>query len=219
MPDSNEIIREMRSLANPSAVEGMARFGIDVSNTLGISVPALRKLARRAGRDQKLAEALWATGIREARILASLTGDPVAITRSVMDRWVRDFNSWEVCDACCGNLFDRSPHAWQKVYKWAPHKSEFVRRAAFSMLAGLAVHDKAAPDRLFLDALPLIEQYAFDERNFVRKAVNRALRNIGKRNAPLRPSAFACARRIRKQGTKSARWIAADALRELSALQ
>ncbi len=217
----DEALTELRALSPRDAavrrrhLEGMERFGVDVSTALGISVPPLRKLARHIGkRDQPLAEALWATGIREARILASLVGDPATISRSVMDRWTRDFRSWEVCDACCGNLFDRSPHAWQKVRKWAPDQREFVRRAAFSTVAGLAVHDKAAPDQLFLEALPLIEQYAFDDRNFVRKAVNWALRNIGKRNERLRPAAIACARRVRAQDSKTARWIAADALRE-----
>jgi 3-methyladenine DNA glycosylase AlkD len=219
-----EALTELRALAPRHEAErrrslaGMAHYGIDVSDALGgIGVPALRQLARRAGRDQALAEALWTTGIHEARILASLTGDPATITRSVMDRWVRDFRSWDVCDACCCNLFDRSPYAWQKVRKWAPDKREFVRRAAFATLASIAVHDKTAPDQFFLDAMPLIEQHAFDERNFVRKAVNWALRNIGKRNARLRPATIACALRIRAQGTKAARWIAADALRELSA--
>jgi 3-methyladenine DNA glycosylase AlkD len=195
----------------------MARFGIDTSSAIGVAVPELRLLARRLGRNQKLAEQLWASGIHEARTLASLVADPNTIARSTMDRWTRDFQSWDICDACCCNLFDRTPYAWQKIGKWARSEHEYVRRAAFSTLAGLAVHDKDAPDRLFLNALALIERYAFDERNFVRKAVNWALRNIGKRNARLLPAAIACARRIRLQDTQSARWIAADALRELSA--
>jgi 3-methyladenine DNA glycosylase AlkD len=208
------VLREMRSLADPSAVAGMARFGVQTSAALGLNVPTLRAMARRLGRDQSLAEELWASGIHEARILATLVADPQAITRATMDRWVRDLNSWDVCDACCCNLFDRTPFAWQKIPKWAAGKREFVRRAAFSTLAGAAVHDKAAEDRKFLDGLELVERYAFDDRNFVRKAVNWALRNIGKRNAALLPAAIACAERIRAQNTKSARWIAADALRE-----
>lgn len=213
----NEVVREMRTLARPADLPGMARFGIDTTHAIGLHVPQIRAIARRLGHNQALAEQLWGTGIHEARILASLVADPLAISRSTMDRWTRDFNSWDICDACCCNLFDRTPYAWQKVAKWAPSKREFVRRAAFSTLAGLAVHDKKAIDGLFLDALPFIERYAFDERNFVRKAVNWALRNIGKRNVRLLPAAIACAERIRAQNTRAARWIAADALRELSA--
>jgi 3-methyladenine DNA glycosylase AlkD len=213
----NEILREMHALARPSDLEGMARFGIDTTRAIGVHVPQIRVIARRVGHDQLLAEQLWDTAIHEARILASLIGDPRVITRSTMDRWTGDFNSWDLCDACCCNLFDRTPFAWRKIAKWAPAKREFVRRAAFSTLAGLAVHDKQAADRLFLDALPLIERFAFDDRNFVRKAVNWALRNIGKRNARLLPAAVACAERIRAQNTRAARWIAADALRELLA--
>ena len=209
-----EIVREMRAMANPAAVAGMARFGIDTSSALGLSVPTIRTLARRLGKDQTLAEQLWATGIHEARWLASLVADPDAITRSTMDRWVRDFSSWDVCDACCCNLFDRTPFVWQKIPKWAASQREYVRRAAFSTLAAAAVHDKAAEDQRFLDGLDLVERFAFDDRNFVRKAVNWALRNIGKRNERLLPAAIACAERVRAQGTKSARWIAADALRE-----
>jgi len=210
----DEIVREMRAIAVPANLPGMARYGIDTTSALGLTVPAIRAIARRVGKDQALAEELWATGIREARILASQIADPGAISRSTMDRWVRDFKSWEVCDACCCDLFDRTPFVWQKIPIWAKNKNEFVRRAAFSTLAGAAVHDKAASDQHFLDGLVLIEKYAFDERNFVRKAVNWALRNIGKRNARLLPAAVACAKRIRAQDTKAARWIAADALRE-----
>ena len=208
------ILREMRAIADPGRRKGMERFGIDATAALGLSVPQIRAIARKRGKNQPLAEELWATGIHEARWLAALVGDPKIITRSTMDRWARDFNSWDICDACCCDLFDRTPHAWRKLPKWAANQREYVRRAAFSTLAALSVHDKCAPDQLFLDALALIETYAFDDRNFVRKAVNWALRNIGKRNARLLPAAVACAERVRAQGSKSARWIAADALRE-----
>jgi 3-methyladenine DNA glycosylase AlkD len=210
-----EIVRGMRAMADPAAVEGMARFGIQPVNALGLSTPQIRALARRLGKDQGLAEELWATGIHDARILASLVGDPLAIGRGTMDRWARDFASWDICDACCCNLFDRTPYAWDKIRKWAANNREFVRRAAFATLAAKAVHDKQAADGLFLDALPLIEECAFDNRNFVRKGVNWALRNIGKRNASLLPAALACAERVRKQNTAAARWIASDAIREL----
>jgi 3-methyladenine DNA glycosylase AlkD len=204
----------MRALANPAALESMARFGVDTSSALGLSVPTIRTIARRLGKDQRLAEELWGSGVHEARKLASLVADPKLMKRSTMDRWVRDFQSWDVCDSCCCDLFDRTPFVWQKIPKWASSDSEYVRRAGFSTLACAAVHDKAAPDRHFLDGLALVEQYAFDGRNFVRKSVNWALRNIGKRNARLLPAAVACARRVQAQGSGSARWIAADALRE-----
>ncbi|HEX4135648.1 MAG TPA: DNA alkylation repair protein [Bryobacteraceae bacterium] len=209
-----DVLREMRALANPAALAGMARFGIDTSSALGLSVPTIRTIALRLGKDQTLAEELWDSGVHEARKLASLLADPKLMKRSTMDRWVRDFQSWDVCDSCCCDLFDRTPFVWQKIPKWAASKSEYVRRAAFSTLACAAVHDKAAPDRYFLDGLALVEEYAFDDRNFVRKSVNWALRNIGKRNARLLPAAVACAKRVQAQGSRSARWIAADALRE-----
>jgi 3-methyladenine DNA glycosylase AlkD len=214
MKEAREILREMRALANPAALEGMARFGIDTSSSLGLNTPTIRAIARSVGKDQTLAEELWQSGVREARILASMVADPRSISRSTMDRWARDFKSWDVCDACCCDLFDRTPFVWQKIPKWAADKREYVRRAAFSTLACAAVHDKSAADQRFLDGLVLVERYAFDERNFVRKAVNWALRNIGKRNARLLTAAIACANRVRAQDSKSARWIAADALRE-----
>jgi 3-methyladenine DNA glycosylase AlkD len=213
MSRAEQIVREMRSLANPSSLEGMARFGIATSSALGLNVPTIRSLAKRLGRDQALAEQLWDTGVHEARILATLAADPLAITRSTMDRWVRDLDSWDVCDASAF-LFDRTPYVWQKIPKWAASNREFVRRAAFSTLAGAAVHLKTADDQRFLEGLELIERYAFNDRNFVRKAVNWALRNIGKRNERLLPAAIACAERLRGQQSKAARWIASDALRE-----
>jgi 3-methyladenine DNA glycosylase AlkD len=214
MKATDKILREMRGLAKPVNVEGMARFGIVSAKAFGIPTPTIRAMARRLGRDQVLAEGLWATGVYDVRVLASLVADPAAISRSTMDKWTRDFDNWAVCDACCCNLFDRTPYVWQKIPKWAADKREFVRRAAFATLAAASVHDKGADNQHFLDGLALIEEYAFDDRNFVRKAVNWALRNIGKRNARLLPAAVACAERCREQGTSSARWIAADALRE-----
>ena len=220
------IVSEMRRAAGTadrlSKIEGMKRFGIVPRRAIGLTIPQLREIARGIlrldnGPNQALAEELWETGIHDARILASLIGDPAAIHPTVMDCWARDFTSWDICDACCCNLFDRSPHAWKQIAKWARSREEYVRRAAFATIAGLAVHDKAARDAAFLKVLPLIEKHACDDRNFVRKAVNWALRNIGKRNAALRVEAMACAERVREQGTKSARWIAADALRELRA--
>ncbi len=164
MNTADKIVREMRGLASPSALDGMARFGIDTSSALGLSVPTIRAIARRLGRDQALAEQLWDSGVHEARWLASLVADPQAISRSTMDRWARDFRSWDVCDACCCNLFDRTPFVWQKIPKWAANRREYVRRAAFSTLAGAAVHDKAADDGKFLDGLALV-------RNNMRSAI------------------------------------------------
>ena len=179
------------------------------------TVPKIRQIASRAGKNQRLAEQLWTSGVPGARVLAAMVGDPQLIKRSTMDRWTRDFDSWWVCDACCYDLFDRSPHAWEMIQKWAARKEEFERRAAFATLAAIAMHDKKADDQIFLEALPLIEKYAFDDRNFVRKGVNWALRGIGKRNPALGAAAIACAERIKAQNTRAARWIAADALREL----
>jgi 3-methyladenine DNA glycosylase AlkD len=194
----------------------MARFGITGESRLGLSVPAMRGIARTLGRDHVLAQALWDTGIPDARIVASMVADPAPLTSRQMDAWVKGFATWDVCDQTCLNAFCKSPLAWSKVQAWATRKDEFVRRAAYALLATLAVHDKKASDAAFITALSLVEAAADDERNFVKKAVNWALRNIGKRNGVLRVAAIASAQRIRQQGTKSARWIAADALRELS---
>jgi 3-methyladenine DNA glycosylase AlkD len=201
--------------ARPAELAGMARFGIVGDLRLGLSVPAMRGIARSLGRDHALALGLWDTGIPDARIVASMVADPALLTSRQMDAWVKGFAAWDVCDQTCLNAFARSPLAWRKVHAWATRKDEFVRRAAFALLATLAVHDKQASDAPFIAALALIEAAAHDERNFVRKAVNWALRNIGKRNASLRVAAIDAALRIQQQGSKPARWIAADALREL----
>ena len=193
----------------------MARFGIVGKNRLGLSVPAMRAIARTLGRDHTLALALWETGIPDARIVGSMVADPKLLTSRQMDSWVKGFASWDVCDQTCLNAFSKSPLAWRKVAVWAQRKDEFVRRAAFALLATLAVHDKQASDQDFITALALVEDSSGDDRNFVKKAVNWALRNIGKRNTALRSAAIESALRIQQQGGRSARWIAADALREL----
>lgn len=193
----------------------MARFGIAGEGRLGLSVPAMRGMARTLGRDHALAQALWDTAIPDARIVASMVAEPALLTSRQMDAWVKGFAAWDVCDQTCLNAFVKSPLAWRKVETWATRKDEFVRRAAFALLATLAVHDKKAGDTPFITALALVEAAAEDDRNFVKKAVNWALRNIGKRNASLRAHAIAAALRIQQQGSKPARWIAADALREL----
>lgn len=209
------IISEMRSKADPRAVEGMARFGISTRNTLGLSIPAIRGMAKRAGTDHQLAQALWESGIHEARIMAAFVDDPSKVTGSQMERWVSEFDSWDLCDQVCSALFDRTPAAHQKAMEWAGRKEEFVKRAGFALMAALAVHDKEAPDSAFLKFLGPIEKESIDERNFVRKAVNWALRQIGKRNARLNRAALEAAGRISRIDSRSARWVAADAVREL----
>jgi 3-methyladenine DNA glycosylase AlkD len=214
-PTCAEIVSELESLADPANVAGMARYGINPENTLGVSIPRLRAMAKEIGRDHALALELWASGIHEARILAGLVDDPAMVAAAQLERWVGDFDSWDVCDGVCGNLFDRTPFAWEKAAAWSARSEEFVKRAGFVLMAALAVHDKKAPDERFRNFLPLIEREAADERNFVKKAVNWALRQIGKRNRALNRDAIAAAKRIRKIDSRSARWIAADALREL----
>lgn len=212
-----DIIERLRSLGDPKNVEGMARFGINITSHtgFGVSLPELRKLAKEAGRDHALALGLWATGIHDARHIAGMVADPARTTKREMERWVRDLNSWDICDGTCFDLWRHTPHAYEKAHAWAGRKREFERRAAFALMAGLAVSDKHAPDEKFTAFLPLIEAASEDERNFVWKAVNWALRQIGKRNMALNRAAIASAERIGATGTRSGRWIASDALREL----
>jgi 3-methyladenine DNA glycosylase AlkD len=213
--DYQEIMRELKKRSNPKNVEGMVRFGISPKGTLGVSIPHVRALAKRAGKDHKLAAQLWASGIHEARILASLVEDPKLVSDKQMEQWVKDFDSWDVCDQVCMNLFDRTPYAWKKVVEWSGRKEEFVKRAGFALMATLASYDKKASDKDFERLLLLIKKGSTDERNFVRKAVNWALRGIGKRNRALNKSALKTAREIAKLDSKAARWIASDAIREL----
>ncbi len=194
----------------------MARFGVHVEKAHGISMPVLRKLAREIGTNHSLAQQLWATGIHEARILAGLVDDPARVTSSQMERWARDFNAWDIVDGSCGNLFVYAAPAWQKVVEWSRRGPEYEKRAGFAMMAFLAVHDKKAPDAQFVRLLPIIRRHASDERNFVKKAVNWALRQIGKRNARLNRLAIRTAKQIRLSNSSAARWVAADALRELT---
>jgi 3-methyladenine DNA glycosylase AlkD len=211
-----QAMKLLRAEARPHELAGMAHFGINVEQERwGLSVPTLRRLGKELGRDHALALALWDTGIADAQILAGLLAEPMRLSSREMDHWVKTLQSWDTCDQACGNAFASSPLAWRKVAAWAPRRDEFVRRAAFALLATLALHDKATGDAAFTATFALIESAAGDERNFVKKAVNWALRNIGKRNAALNAAAIACAERVRSQGSRSARWIAADALREL----
>lgn len=210
-----EALALLQRHARPEQLAALARFGITGDKRLGLSMPAIRRIAHTLGRDQTLALALWDTGIPDARILAGLVAEPSRLSARQMDAWVRDFESWDVCDQVCGSAFLASPWAWRKVQVWAGRRDEFVRRAAFALLATLAVHDKLADDEAFLACLPLIETAAGDERNYVKKAVSWALRNIGKRNLVLNAAAITTAQHIRQQGSGPARWIASDVLREL----
>ena len=193
----------------------MARYAIPSHNALGVAMRDIKALGTKLGRNHDLAAALWATGVYEARVLCSFVGDPVKLTPAQMDRWCKDFDSWAICDTICFNLFDRSPHAWAKVIEWSSRRGEFEKRTAFALLWSLSMHDKRADDMQFVRSLGLIERAADDERNFVKKAVNMALRAIGKRNRALKAAAVAVARRLADSDDATAMWIGKDALREL----
>jgi 3-methyladenine DNA glycosylase AlkD len=217
--DSEEIIRILKSKTNPKNVEGMARFGINKKGTLGVPIPELRKLARKIGKNHKLAAEIFGSGIHEARILAGYIAEPGLMTEKEMENWVLKIDSWDDCDQICSSLFDKTKFAYKKTKQWSERKEEFVKRAAFSLMACLAVHDKKAPDTQFSDFFDIIKREAHDERNFVKKAVNWALRQAGKRNPRLNKEAIRVAKEIRrlaeKSGSKSAKWIADNALGEL----
>jgi 3-methyladenine DNA glycosylase AlkD len=214
---AERVLAELRSLADPAQLAGMARFGIATDRALGgIGMPRLRRMGRDLGPDHQLADALWATGVHEARMLAAFVDDPDLVTAEQMERWAGGFDSWDLCDTVCGSLFDRTPFAHDKAVAWSGREEEFVKRAGFATMAWLAVHDREAGDDRFLAFLPHVERGAGDDRKLVRKAVSWALRQIGKRNARLNAEAVACADRIRAQGSRSARWVATDAIRELS---
>ena len=211
-----EIIQQLELLSDPVAVAGMQRFGIQTKNAFGVSIPHLRKMAKQIGRDHPLAQRLWASGIHEARILASMVDDPKVVTEKQMEKWVKDFGSWDVCDQCCSNLFDKAKLAYRKAVQWSGRNEEFVKRAGFVLMAALAVHDKEMSNHEFIKFLPIIKREATDDRNFVKKAVNWALRQIGKRNLNLNGMAIKTAKEIRGIDSRAAKWIASDALRELT---
>jgi 3-methyladenine DNA glycosylase AlkD len=210
------VVKHLNSMKDPSAVQGMARYGITPDNNLGISVYRLRALGKQIGINHDLAIKLWNTGIHDARLLAVFIDDPKCLTSDQMDAWSHDFDSWDICDQACTSLFDKSPLAWKKIYEWAETNQEFVKRAAFSLIAGLAVHDKLAKDIKFLDCGSLIKIHANDDRNYVKKAVNWALRNIGKRNQFLNEKMIQLSKEILQINSPSAQWIARDAFRELT---
>ena len=215
MNSAAEIIGHLRSLRSPRNIEGQRRFGlVSQAEQLGIAIPVLREIARSHRRDHALALQLWASGIHDARVLATLVDDPTKITRGQAERWVRDCDNWVATDALAW-LLDRTAFAEEKAHAWSARRAEFVKRTGLALMAGLAVHRKELPDEIFLRFLPVIAREATDERNFVKKAVNWALRQIGKRNLRLRRAAMAAAKRMTKLDSRAARWIAADALREL----
>ena len=211
----NDIIRKLQKLSDPKAVAGMAKYGINPKNTYGVSIPNLRVIAKEIGTDHELALDLWASGIHEARILTGMIADPDMTTERVIDAWVKDFDSWDVCDQCCMNLFENTKFAYSKAIEWSASDKEFIKRAGFVMMARLAVSDKKAKDEKFLEFLGIIKKEADDSRNYVQKAVNWALRQIGKRNSALNSKAIEAAEEIQKMSMRSAKWIASDALREL----
>lgn len=215
--DSKDIIAKLTSLANPKNAEGMARFGINPEKTLGIKVPVLRNMGKEIGRNQEMALELWESGIHEARMLAIFISEPKKVTAKMADRLVSDFNSWDICDQACSNLFTRTSFAWEKAFEWCAKEEEFVKRAGYVMMCTLAVHDKKTPDGKFLEFFPEIIRGADDERNFVKKAVNWAVRQIGKRSLMLNKEAIRLAEEIlaAHPNSKAARWTASDALREL----
>ena len=211
------LIAELESLGSKKRREEMAtRYGIHTDRAFGVAMGDMQKIARRMGRDHALAAALWDAGCYEARMLAVLVDEPDKVTGAQMDRWAGDFDNWAICDTACMHLFDRTPHVFGKVAKWAKARGEFVRRAAFALLASKAIHDKRGPNEPFASCLLLIENAATDERNFVKKSVNWALRAVGERNRALNAAAVALAQRLADSGVASARWVGKDALKQLS---
>jgi 3-methyladenine DNA glycosylase AlkD len=215
MASVKDVLDKLQSKAQSEQLKGMAKYGMAVEQRLGVSVPDMRKLAKEIGKDHKLALDLWRTGIAEARIVAGMIDDPDKLTEEQMEEWVKDINSWDVCDQVCMNLFEKNQLAWKKIIYWSEREEEFVRRTAFSLIACLAWHDKKTRDEKFIELLPVIIRGATDERNFVKKAVNWALRNIGKRNLNLNRAAINAAKQIQRLDSKAAHWVASDTLREL----
>lgn len=228
-PNVAAVLSELRALGRAAHRASMARYGIEVANAFGVSIYELRKVAKRLGTDHDLALALWRTGNHEARLLACFVDDPARVTIAQMDAWAADFDSWDICDQACTSLFDQTRHAFRQAVTWSKHDDAWIKRGGYALMAGLAWHDQVTPDATFARWLPHLERGAFDERNFVKKAVNWALRNLGKRNPALNLAARACAERIlaeanRQAGgprggdaaARAARWVASDALRELT---
>ncbi|MBN2042804.1 MAG: DNA alkylation repair protein [Candidatus Aenigmarchaeota archaeon] len=208
------IIKELKSHSNPKCVEGMARFGINPHNTLGVSLPVIRNIAKKTGKDHSLSIRLWDSGIHEARLLASIIGEPERVTEEQMEKWAKDFDSWDIVDIC-SFLFSKTRFAEKKITEWTRRKEEFVKRMGFVLMCSRAVHDKKASDSTFEKYFKIIKRESKDERNFVKKAVNWALRQIGKRNIRLNKKAIKLAEDIQRMDSKPAKWIASNALAEL----
>ncbi len=211
----DDIVSKLKSKANPDNLEGMARYGISTTNRLGVSIPDLRKLAKEIGKNHKLASQLWAKGIDETKILASMIGEEDKLTEEQAEKWVVDFNSWDVCDQVCMNLFRKMPFAGKKIKEWSKREEEFIRRAAFSLIACVAVYYKEMSDGEFIKFFPIIKNGAMDERNYVKKAVSWALRNIGKKNKNLNEEVIKFAKELEKMDCKSSKWIARDTLKDI----
>lgn len=211
-----ETVQALRGMGREENLRGMARYGINTASAFGVPMPRIREFAKRLGKDHGLALQLWRTGFHEAMILAALIADPRRLERSTAEEWASNLDSWDVCDQLCSCLLDRTPYATELIESWTRRDDEYVKRAGFVIMAALAVHDKRAPDSLFLGFLPRIVEGAADEKNFVRKAVNWALRQIGKRNLALNREAVRTAHEVAKLGGRSASWVAKDALRELT---
>ena len=209
-------LKWLKSHSTKATLDGMARYAIPSDKAFGVAMRDMKALGKKLGRNHELAAALWDTGVYEARMVCSFVEDPALITPAQMDRWCRDFDNWAICDTICFHLFDRTPHAWAKVRQWSRKRNEFEKRTAFALLWSLSVHDKRASDEQFVQGLGLIERAAADGRNFVKKAVNMALRAIGKRNRALNAAAVAVARRLADSQDAAARWVGKDALRELT---
>ncbi len=215
MTSVQQAMKKLKAKAKLENVEGMAKFGMTADKRLGVSVPDMRTLAKEIGKDHKLALELWKTGIPEAKIVAGMIGESERLTEKQMESWVKGFDSWDVCDQVCMNLFEKSPMVMKKIYDWSEREEEFVKRTAYALIACLAWHDKEAKDEKFIKLFPVIKRGATDDRNFVKKAVNWALRNIGKKNPNLNKAAIKTAKEIQKIDAKPARWIASNAIREL----
>lgn len=215
MMSLEQAVKRLKAAARPDQLDGMAKYGMNKENRLGVSMPDLRTLAKEIGKDHQLALQLWEMGIQDARILAALVDKPEEVTEEQMDNWVQGINSWDVCDQLCMNLFDKTRFARKKIAEWSEREEEFVKRTAYSLIACLACHDKQAPDSLFLEFLPIITNGATDDRNFVKKGVSWALRHIGKRNLNLNRAALKRAKEIQRLDSRAARWIASNVIREL----
>ncbi len=213
--DEGEILRALQASVDPDALAGMARYGINTARAFGVGLPLLRDVARQIEKDHALADRLWRMGYRETRLLATLIDDPAAVAPAQMERWAAECDSWDICDGLCNNLLRKTRYAYAMAEAWATRPETFVKRAGFVLVAALAVHDRRAADEVFESFLAMVERQASDDRNYVRKAVNWALRQIGKRNDRLRRRAVSLARRLARSESSSARWVGKDALREL----